>query len=363
MKYLCKHIVVFIFLCIAKNIFAQSKPFFLETNIFYGIALEHDKQLKTAIQGNPYGIMLSYNVQNTRKKDWLGYYNYPDYGFSALYENTNSTILGEMFGVYGHYNFYLSNRNSKNKLLFRFALGMGYITNPYHKTKNPYNFALASKFAGSAYFNLNYHRSFLKNKIGLNAGVSLIHFSNAGIKNPNLGLNTLAINIGMHYDLKSEETPFPKKVKPPKAKQKIGYNFILRSGINESKNIDSGKYPFYVATFMLDKKMNSISSITTGLDYFDSKFLKNYIDNDNPQPEITNTKRIGIFLGHTLHLNKLGVVSQIGYNVYYPKKYVSRIYERFGLNYKLNKHFFTELTLKINIFRAEMLEFGFGYRL
>ncbi len=363
MKYLCRHIALFILFCVAKNTFAQSKPSFLETNVFYGIALEHDKSLKTAIQGNPYGIMLSYNVQNTKKKEWLSYYNYPDYGFSALYENTNSTILGEMYGVYGHYNFYLINRNAKNKLLFRFALGLAYITNPYHEIKNPYNFALASKFAGSAYFNLNYHGSFLKNKIKINSGISIIHFSNAGIKNPNLGLNTFAINMGIHYDLKSEENPFPKKVKPPKTKQKIGYNFILRSGINESKNIGSGKYPFYVATFMLDKKMSSISNITTGLDYFDSKFLKKYIDDDEPQPEITNTKRIGMFFGHALQLNKLAVVSQVGYHVYYPKKYVSRVYERFGLNYKVSKHFSAELTLKLNLFRAEMLEFGVGYRL
>jgi hypothetical protein len=113
----------------------------------------------------------------------------------------------------------------------------------------------------------------------------------------------------------------------------------------------------------MDKKINYKSTISTGIDFFDSKFLKNYIDEDTPQPQITNTKRIGIFVGHDLKVNKINAITQIGYHIYYPKKYVSRVYERVGFNHFFNKHIFTELTLKINLFRAEMLEFGLGYQL
>jgi len=344
-------------------LYSQNKNAFIEMNSFYGIAIEHDKSLDTAIQGNPFGFMVSYNVISNQKTEFTQLYNYPDFGFSALYENTNSSILGQMYGLYSHYNFYLNNRNSKHKLSLRVAFGLAYITKPFHALDNPYNFALATKFAGSAYVKCNYQHFFYKKKIGFQTGVSLIHFSNAGYKNPNLGLNTLAFNLGINYNFNPTENSFKAPKKNEKVAQKIRYNFIFRTGINESKNINSGQFPFYVATFKMDKKINSKSTLTTGIDYFDSKFLKNYLDEDNPQPNITNTKRIGIFVGHDLKIHKINAITQLGYHVYYPKKYVSRLYERVGFNHFFNQHLFTELTLKINLFRAEMLEFGIGYRL
>jgi len=363
MKKQLKYLLLTLFLLKQITGFSQKHTSFLEFNSFYGIAIEHDKSLKTAIQGNPFGFMLSYNLKNTKEKEFLKYYNYPDFGFSGLYENTNSTILGEMFGAYTHYNFYLNDRNDKNKLSLRIAFGLAYITKPYHAISNPYNFALASKIAGSAYVKLNYQRFFYCNKIGFQSGIALIHFSNAGMKNPNLGLNTVAFNFGLNYNLEETEYHFGKPKKNFKITSKLHYNFIFRTGKNESKNIDSGSFPFYVVSFKINKKINYKSTLTTGIDYFDSAFLKNYIDQDTPQPEITNTKRIGIFVGHDLKIHKINAITQIGYHIYYPKKYVSRLYERAGFNYFINKHIFAELTLKINLFRAEMLEFGLGYRL
>ena len=355
--------IVFLVFWLNINCFSQANHAYLEANAFFGMAIEHDKSLHTAIQGNPFGIMLSYNHKNTKEKEFLPYYNYSDFGFSILYENTNSTILGEMFGAYTHYNFYLNNRNAKNKLDLRIAFGLAYITNPYDAVSNPFNFALASKIAGTAYVKLNYQRFFYKQKIGFQTGISLIHFSNAGMKNPNLGLNTFALNFGFNYNFQKEEFIFGETKPNKKVHQKLKYNLIFRTGKNESKNIGSGSYPFYVGTFKMDKKINYKSTLTAGIDFFESKFLKNYIDEDEPQPNITNTKRIGIFVGHDLKIHKINAITQIGYNVYYPKKYVTRMYERIGFNHFITKHLFTELTLKINLFRAEMLEFGLGYQL
>jgi hypothetical protein len=364
MKKIIIHIVIWFVLLLNNTISAQQKSnSFIELNPFYGIVIEHDKSLKTAIQGNPFGLIVSYNIKNTKEKEFLKYYNYPDFGFSVLYENTNSDILGEIFGAYTHYNFYLNNRNAKNKLSLRIAFGLAHITKPYNSISNPYNFALASKYAGTAFLKLNYQRFFLKNRLGFQTGMVLTHFSNAGIKNPNLGLNTLGFNFGLNYNFNNNEFIFDETLKNNKVNKKLKYNLIFRTGKNESKNIGSGNFSFYVLSFKIDKKINYKSTLTTGIDFFESEFLKDYIDQDEPQPQITNTKRIGIFVGHDLKINKINAITQIGYHAYYPKKYVSRVYERVGFNYFLNQHFFTELTLKINLFRAEMLEFGLGYRL
>ncbi len=345
------------------------KNSFLDVDLFYGVVLEHDKSLQTAIQGNPFGIILGYNLKNKQEKKWLAYYNYPDFGFSAVYQNTNSTSLGKMYGLYTHYNFYLNNRNSKNKLQLRIALGLGYITNPYNAITNENNFTLSTKFAGSAYLKLNYNREFLQGKFGLQTGISLIHFSNAAFKNPNLGINTLAVTLGFNYNLSANKTPFPKKIKTPKDTRKLRYNLIFRTGLNESKIPNSGQFPFYIGTFQIEKKLNFKSTLSSGIDYFKAEFLKPYLQQQKeletgiPDASHYKTDRIGLFIGHELYLHNFSLVSQIGYNIYAPNIYISNIYERVGLKHHFNDHFFTELTLKLNLFRAEGLEFGIGYRL
>jgi len=365
-----KHIIYIVLGFTLTSAFAQKKQYhFMDVDAFYGIALEHDKSLATAIQGNPFGFIIGYNIKNAKNANWLAYYNYPDFGFSVLYQNTNSDILGEMYAAYTHYNFYFNDRNAKNKLQLRIAFGLGYISKPYNAISNEFNYTLATKFAGSAYLKLNYHRDFFNKKIGLQTGLSLIHFSNAGFKNPNLGLNTLAATIGINYNLQKENPTFSKKEKRPKEKNKIRYNFMFRAGINESKIPDSGQFPFYVGTFSIEKKLNFKSTLTTGVDYFKSDFLNKYLQDESELqtgiPNTTNfkTDRIGIFAGHELYIHNFSMVTQLGYHIYAPNKYVSKIYERLGFKHQFNDHFFTELTLKVNLFRAEGLEFGIGYRL
>lgn len=363
--------IFYLLIFITFSINAQTKKHhYFDFDTFYGHALEHDKSLSTAIQGNPLGFIAGYSIKNTSNKEWAKYYNYPDFGFSALYQNTNSDILGDMYGLYTHYNFYLNNRNSINKFQLRIAFGLGYITKPYNEITNPFNFSLSTKFAGTAYFKLNYHRDFFKGNMGFQTGLTLLHFSNASVEKPNLGLNTIALNFGLNYNLNNENFLFNKKERTPRYgnKEKIKYSLIVRYGINEGKIIDSGQYPFYVGTFQLEKKINFKSTLTTGVDYFKADFLNNYLqlrkELETGVPDSTNykTDRVGVFVGHELYIHNFSMVSQIGVKVYYPNKYVSRVYERFGFKTQLTKNIFTELTLKLNIFRAEGVELGVGYR-
>jgi len=39
----------------------------IQTDFFFGRPIEHDKKLKDAIDGNSYGVLLSYNTINTKK--------------------------------------------------------------------------------------------------------------------------------------------------------------------------------------------------------------------------------------------------------------------------------------------------------
>lgn len=363
-----KQKIYIFFLLLSIHISAQNSSFFksVESGFFIGKNIEHDKSLHNAIQGNSYGLMILFNSNNNQNSKFNTLYNYPDKGFSLIYLNYNSSILGKAIGAYRHYA-YAINKNHKIKLKLTTGFGLGYANKPYNEVTNPQNFALGSHLLVTAFLKLNYFKYFLNKKISLSSGLSLVHFSNIAFKNPNLGINTVSLHFGIKYQNSSANTkPKPKSLKAIKTSNKWNYNVLIRVGYNESLIIDSGLFPFYTFTFYGSKYLNKYSTLTLGTDYFNSKFLKEYIKTEaistGKNYNANDYNRVGIFIGHELTQNHFALISQIGYYAYYPFPYVSRLYERFGFKYKISKHLFSEVTLKANLFRAEGLEIGLGYK-
>jgi hypothetical protein len=219
---------------------------------------------------------------------------------------------------------------------------------------------------------LNYKKERLFNSpFGIQAGLSLIHYSNANIKAPNTSINTIALNVGLNYNFKdataiafnpevAAETPFTQAIK---------YNIAFRSGVNESDVVGTGQFPFYVFSGYADKRLGYKSALQLGTDLFISPFLKEDIaynaaafPNRNIDPD-SDYKRVGVFVGHELFINKLSLVTQIGYYVYLPYEFESSLYQRIGLKYYFGEKWFGALTLKTHAAKAEALEFGLGVRL
>lgn len=359
--------LVALFLC---SLFAYSQKEVrrnhFQSDFFYGFLIEHDKSLNKAIKKNPYGVLLSYNYINSKSSKFNKLFNYPERGFSFLYQNFNSSVLGQGFAGYRHYTYNLSPKK-KYDLKLTTAFGIGYVTKKYDAKKNPYNFAFGSNLQVSAYLKLQFYQFLLSNQLLLNAGVSLIHFSNTSYKNPNLGINTVALNLGVNYSLKKFNINKTKELSEKENINKsLKYNLVIRAGLNESKIPNSGLFPFYTATFYVQKNINPYSTLTFGTDFFNAHFLKKHIKYINKTKKLNYNpnkyQRVGIFVGHELTQNRFGFISQIGYHIYAPFVYEFRIYERFGFKYKLSKHLFSEISLKANLFRAEGLEFGLGYQ-
>jgi hypothetical protein len=358
-----KQKIYIIFLIYSISITAQNSSIFksIEGDFFIGKNIEHDKSLHQAIEGNSYGFMVLLNTKNIEKTRFNNLYNYPDKGFSLLYLNYNSSILGETIGGYRHYSY-----SFKNKLKLTTGFGLGYSNKPYDEITNPQNFALGSHLLVTAFLKLNYFNYFLNKNLTVSSGISLVHFSNIAFKNPNLGINTVSLHFGVKYQNSTYKKPIPESLSDLKIANKWHYNILVRAGYNESLIVNSGLFPFYTFTFYGSKFLNNYSTITVGTEYFNSKFLKEYIKNEaitsGENYNANDYSRVGFFVGHELTQNHFAFITQIGYYAYYPFPYVSRIYERFGFKYKISKHLFSEVTLKANLFRAEGLEIGLGYK-
>lgn len=342
------------------------KKFVLDANQFYGSILLHNPDISHLITNHPAGVILGISRKTYGQKEWEADFGYPDTGYTFVYQNTNNPTLGDHFGLYGHYNFYFLKRNVQ----LRVAQGLAYNTNPYDKDENFRNNAYGSHILSSTLLMLNYHKENLFAGLGVNAGLSFIHYSNANFKAPNTSTNTFAFNIGLTYNLDHETTyKYLKPESTGEISEPVRYNLVFRAGANESDVINMGRYGFAIVSAYADKRLGKRSAIQLGTDIFFSNFLKELIRYQSisfPELDVdpdADYKRVGVFIGHELFVNKMSVVAQLGYYVYCPFDFEGKIYNRIGMKRYFGKRIFGAVTLKSHGAKAEAVEFGIGIRL
>ena len=225
-------IALFLFLFSSFLLKAQEektpKYYSFDANYFYGSILEHNPDIAHLITGHPTGVIFSWNQKTYGLKAWERRYNYPDFGYSFIYQDMKNQYLGENYGIYAHFNFYFFNRY----LMFRVGQGVAYGSNPYDAEENYINNAYGSQLLSSTYLMGNFQKQNIYKGLGLQAGISIIHYSNADFKSPNNSTNTFAFNFGLNYLLHYEEHPdyIPKDPSEKKYTEPIHYNFAIRGG-------------------------------------------------------------------------------------------------------------------------------------
>nr|WP_317194694.1 acyloxyacyl hydrolase [Aequorivita echinoideorum] len=338
----------------------------MDANYFYGTILRHNKDISHLIKEHPDGFILGFNHKTFGTERWHQEYNYPDWGFSMVHQNPHNPVLGENYGLYGHFNFYFLKRN----LFLRIGQGIAYNTNPFDLDKNFKNNAYGSHFLSSTYVMLNYNKPYIFKNFALQTGISLVHYSNGNFKAPNSSTNTFAVNVGVNYALEDENaSEYIRDSVPNKISEPIKFNFVLRGGLNESDYLNLGQHPFFVVSAFADKRLSYKSSLQLGADFFYLPFLKKeieYLSIAFPSFGVKGDedfKRVGIFAGHELRINALAVVSQLGYYVYYPYDFEGKTYIRAGLKYYFTEKLFSAITLKSHGAKVEGVEFGLGIRI
>jgi hypothetical protein len=357
----------YLFLLVFTASFGQEKR---ETNAvdvtyFTGNILPHTDDLSHLITGHPQGVMVNFLRQTHGDKEWQKVYGFPDYGAYFLYQDYGNAILGEVYAVGAHYNFY----SWKRRLVFKISQGIAFANNPHDKETNSKNNAFGSAIIANTNFAFTYKKENVVDKVGFQAGILFTHFSNGRIKAPNSGINSYGINVGLNYNFdKQEARKLDTVAVDLTLKEPLHYNFVLRTGVNESPVINSGQHPFYHLGFYVDKRLGRKSALQLGTEIFISEFYKDFIKFQTiayPEQGLdpnTDYKRVGIFVGHELFINRISLEAQLGYYVYQPYKFDIPVYDRLGMKYYFSKNMFTGLSIKTHIFLAEAMEFVVGVR-
>lgn len=340
----------------------------LESDYFYGTIFEHNPAIGHLITHHPEGFALQYNFKTFGEQEWERRHNYPDWGFTFAFQDMKNPNLGELYGLYSHISWYFLNRNLKLSI----AQGIAYATNPYDAETNFRNNAFGTSLLSATALKLNYHRPNIWNGIGLQTGISLFHYSNGNFKAPNTSTNTFAFNLGLNYQLDTENEPaYIPKGEREKYTEPIKINLVLRTGINESDVIGLGQHPFLVVTAFADKRLSKTSTISVGSELFLSYFLKELIEfRAISLPEFNlsddeDFKRVGVFVGYEMRIHKLAPFVNFGHYIYYPYDFEGRTYNRIGLKRFFGKkeQIFAIVSVKSHAAKAEAVEFGVGVRL
>lgn len=346
--------------------FAQEKQYTADVSYFYGSILPHSQKIQHLITGHPEGLFLAVNRKTFGQKEWESRFNYPDFGLSFHYQNNKNETLGDMYGLFLHYNFYFLKRN----LMLRIGQGVAYNTNPYDKNENYRNVAYSTHLMPSSYFMLNYKKENIIDGFGLQAGGFLIHHSNGTMKSPNTSTNTVGANIGINYVFDfNTERQYMQRITDSVYAEPVRFNLALRSGVQESRVIGTGQYPFYFISVYADKRLTRSSALQAGADIFISPMYKNEIGymsiafpELNVDPDL-NSARIGVFAGYELFINRLSFEGQLGFYILDEYKANTALYQRLGLKYYLWKGLFAGTSLKTHFSKAEAMEFSIGIRL
>ncbi len=316
----------------------------------------------------PFSFQLNWQKSNFYDKKSLNRYGFSDFGISFLYHNYYDAELGKNYGLYGFMEFYLLKPKHNLKLSFRLSQGIAYNTNPYNKYSNPKNkfFGTHLLFPIDAFFYLRYPRIF--DNWGLQIGLGIFHYSNGNLSSPNYGSNIPSFNFGINYDFRKNELITTKEKQ--KFDKYFHYYALMRFGINESDYIGSGRFPFYVPVFQIERALSYRNKINLGVELFLSYFLKEQIAYEaDAEPELnvsknTDFKRIGIYAEHEFCYDKFGINLGVGYYIYYPYHFETRFYNRLGIKYHISDKLAFAYSLKVHgINRAEAMEWGIYYKL
>ena len=121
--------------------------------------------------------------------------------------------------------------------------------------------------------------------------------------------------------------------------------FYIAKWVNRKSDLQAGTELCLTASFKEFIKYRSIA------------YPENLVDYN------TDYKRVGVFLGHELFINRISIETQLGYYVYQPFKYDSSFYDRVGMKYYVSPKIFSGISLVTHGFLAEALEFIVGVRL
>lgn len=348
---------------------AQESNSYWQIDYAKGSIIEHRGVVGFLFKNYPTLMSIGWHKYAKKDSDWKERYNFIDTGIVFNIQEFHNKNLGRTFGLNYTTTHYLRDRNAKNQFNIQLGFGIGYNTNPLDFETNLTNIVMSSPILYSQHIKINYTINRLFENMGFQTGIIFTHYSNGGIIKPNLGLNSIFLNIGLNYQ-KSEAISYTRYSETEKlAKQPIHFQLGFGGGFHETIP-KIGLKPIYYVSTKLTKRFNYKNGFQMGLVFFNSKSIKdlakyqaiNDVENVNNIPK--DHKQLAFSVGHELYFNKISFASNIGFYLYRPFKDKPPFFENISFIRYFNKGKSSlRLNLKTHYFEAEHLTLGYHHQL
>jgi hypothetical protein len=288
------------------------------------------------------------------EKPWHQQSNFPELGLGFYYSPLMfDDQLGQAYAVFGYFDRKFG-KKERNNFHFRFGLGPGFLSAKFDPKENNQNIAIGTNLNIFVFFELQ--KDFkISEAIDLKAGIGMAHFSNTGVKMPNLGINLASVQLGLKYRIGSQEIKLVEQIEPEY--KTWNHEVLLSFGRRQSevgKALSTIINPRYQLLYSLSFKSKLIACADLFFDIAD-----NY---SYPFEQVDDEFQAGIAAGYVLNMEQIQFTLQWGFYLYNQNPDFYAYYHRLGVKWIASEHILVNLSLRTEWARARNVELGVGWR-
>ncbi len=319
---------------------------------------------------------IKFSKQTIGEKEWEQIYKYPDYGIGLyMADFHNPEEIGFPFGIYG---FFHAPFKRWEKLSFNYEIGFGATFNwrSFNPLTNSYNTSIGAgqSFLIDAGLDLQY---LVTDRLRVQTGFSLTHFSNGALKSPNKGINSIAPRILISYRFFDNPVFIEKEI----PKYNKNGEWII-SGFGGSKNVifnnvdidilekyEGVNFPIFGLATAYNRQLSYKSKVGVGMSFTYDGSINAQVAVDNNELEaidrpIQDQLQISIYPSYELVVHQLSLILQPSFYLYRKKlrNQTPVFFQRIGLRYYVKDNLFVGITLRDYSFHvSDFIEWHIGY--
>ncbi len=295
-------------------------------------------------------------------KPWHHAYNFPDMGITFMYADLGyPEVLGRAFGAYPHILLPLA-RKGKLSLNFRYGLGAAWLTNHYSEPDNEGNIAISNPL--NILMNTSLEAGYaISDGFTLRAGFGMTHFSNGKARTPNKGLNIPAFKFAINYNMKPGLV-LSQRNYSKQTETQLFLRVFGAGGYTRLYPPGGPAFAEFTLSSTLNKRLSQKVSLGLGVDLFWGYSDKELLSRIDQLPSTTaGLLKPGMHFSYEQLFGKTSFIIQQGIYLYAANNEDGKGYNRAGLRHQFSEKWLISLTLKSHLFRADYIEWGFGYRI
>lgn len=359
-------VLLFLFvLFLQKGISQNEGPFSISLSPKTGVLMAHRETMDHLVKGRPNAWELEFSRQDTSKGAYSQIYRHPSRGGSFVFQDYgNQEILGRSLTFFRFTKFPIYQSEKWGFIDFRLGQGVSYISKIYDKFSNPKNIAIGSHINGFVNLQFSWTKHF--NKFYTGVGIDFSHISNATLKSPNQGLNTLTTFATLGYSI-SERRVYDQpefsldSIETVRNFSKWHFQFVFSLKQNLANNLQPRNFGVAALQGLYRKRFSPVWDGEFGVDLIYNEANRWFYE-VTPEP-VYEGFQIGGYAGMALSVYRAQIYFGLGIYALNLINPAGWIYNRAGMRFKGDGPWDFSIGIKAHVGVADYLEWGLGYSL